>query len=664
MSQYNLLMDTNRLYGADLVQVALFVFALFTLMTMFIVSPASAVAQETETVVPPEPTPAEPAPATITIEKVTPDSGEAETFNFSGDLGSFSLTGNTSKTFTDLTPETTYFIEEETVDGWELVEVNCDTGEWDLAGETGVVVAPGEEQHIACVFFNEPVEPEPILGCTDPEAINYDEEATEDDGSCEYEEDPILGCTDPEGLNFDPEATEDDGSCEYDQDPDPVATGTVKVFKWVDGDNKGPALPGDFSFSLDGGSTSETFGPLAFKKVILPFGTYTLSETNIPSNYSLVDIQCQTFEYGGHYDLEDDAEQVHSYALEDLWPDEHFTFGENEFVVCVIINTFEEDNGGGGGNKDTGILQVTKTVVGTTTSLTGFSFVHSDGTSTSSPIAFTASGTNQIELPVGSYTVTEVDPGSNYTVSYDNCSSVTISKDSSSTCAIINTWNIATDTPEVDLYKVEGYVWHDDNENTIWDGVDNDDQSANTEPALAGWKVTITNGNETFSTTTDQNGYYYFEVPAGTWTISEQVQNGWKQTAPTTTTYTVTVPATPTTLSLVDSILNFLVPTAHAAVVDTFGLFNFGNDKLPEVTNGGGGGGGGRRHSGGSKSGSSSDNSSDDSNETVNTPEPQVLGEQVSAVPFGAPNAGAGGTASPIVVFSITAVRTTRRIYV
>ena len=31
-------------------------------------------------------------------------------------------------------------------------------------------------------------EPEPIEGCTDPEANNYDEDAEEDDGSCEYDE--------------------------------------------------------------------------------------------------------------------------------------------------------------------------------------------------------------------------------------------------------------------------------------------------------------------------------------------------------------------------------------------------------------------------------------------------------------------------------------------
>ncbi|MBL7943830.1 MAG: hypothetical protein JNM00_13740, partial [Flavobacteriales bacterium] len=78
-------------------------------------------------------------------------------------------------------------------------------------------------------------------GCTSPTACNYDETALNDDGSCiepvadcwECNEnndgldivdtdgdgvcnaEEIEGCTDPDALNYDPEATEDDGSCEY-----------------------------------------------------------------------------------------------------------------------------------------------------------------------------------------------------------------------------------------------------------------------------------------------------------------------------------------------------------------------------------------------------------------------------------------------------------------
>ena len=50
-------------------------------------------------------------------------------------------------------------------------------------------------------------------GCTDAFACNYDMDATEDDGSCDYAS--CLGCTDATACNFDPEALYDDGTCDY-----------------------------------------------------------------------------------------------------------------------------------------------------------------------------------------------------------------------------------------------------------------------------------------------------------------------------------------------------------------------------------------------------------------------------------------------------------------
>lgn len=58
-----------------------------------------------------------------------------------------------------------------------------------------------------------------ILGCTESSATNYNPGATEDDGSCF-----ILGCMDPEAYNYDPGATQNDPSlCVYDLNP-PVAS--------------------------------------------------------------------------------------------------------------------------------------------------------------------------------------------------------------------------------------------------------------------------------------------------------------------------------------------------------------------------------------------------------------------------------------------------------
>ena len=64
-----------------------------------------------------------------------------------------------------------------------------------------------------------------INGCTDSTANNFNSDATNDDGSCDYDldddgvldSDEIAGCTDDSANNYNSEATDDDGSCEYDQ---------------------------------------------------------------------------------------------------------------------------------------------------------------------------------------------------------------------------------------------------------------------------------------------------------------------------------------------------------------------------------------------------------------------------------------------------------------
>ena len=53
-----------------------------------------------------------------------------------------------------------------------------------------------------------------VCGCTDDTACNYNMDATNDDGSCEFVS--CLGCIDPVACNFMEEATQDDGSCEYE----------------------------------------------------------------------------------------------------------------------------------------------------------------------------------------------------------------------------------------------------------------------------------------------------------------------------------------------------------------------------------------------------------------------------------------------------------------
>jgi hypothetical protein len=52
-----------------------------------------------------------------------------------------------------------------------------------------------------------------IVGCTDPNACNYDPNATDDNGSCEYVS--CAGCTNANACNYDPNASIDDGTCEF-----------------------------------------------------------------------------------------------------------------------------------------------------------------------------------------------------------------------------------------------------------------------------------------------------------------------------------------------------------------------------------------------------------------------------------------------------------------
>lgn len=72
-----------------------------------------------------------------------------------------------------------------------------------------------------------------IFGCTDILALNYNENANQDDATCEYQEinetnntieennsQDKFGCTDENALNFNSEANKDDQSCNYSTDSD------------------------------------------------------------------------------------------------------------------------------------------------------------------------------------------------------------------------------------------------------------------------------------------------------------------------------------------------------------------------------------------------------------------------------------------------------------
>ncbi len=184
-------------------------------------------------------------------------------------------------------------------------------------------------------------------------------------------------------------------------------------------------------------------------------------------------------------------------------------------------------------------------------------------------------------------------------------------------------------------YRLEGSVWHDDNENSFWEK-----EGEVTEVPLEGWTVRATKGETTLSTTTDAFGFYYFEVPAGTWTVYQIVPEGWDQiTSPEE--YVVTVPDDLFTQTLVEKVFAYLVPVAHAAVMGTIDDLDFGNNESDVITtpnnpSSSRSGGGGRRAT------------PTVAGDSISAPGlmPLVLGEQVTAVPYGAPGTGHGGSAA------------------
>ena len=66
---------------------------------------------------------------------------------------------------------------------------------------------------------------DPVMGCTDSTANNYDSTATEDDGSCTYDPVEVMGCMDSTATNYNAEATTDDGSCTYPATHESVMAG-------------------------------------------------------------------------------------------------------------------------------------------------------------------------------------------------------------------------------------------------------------------------------------------------------------------------------------------------------------------------------------------------------------------------------------------------------
>ncbi|MDB2317423.1 hypothetical protein N9V23_01565, partial [Flavobacteriales bacterium] len=91
------------------------------------------------------------------------------------------------------------------VDGTALYEVVMPTP---VTYSSNGIVVQESSANVSAIDCSD--DDETILGCTEPTATNYNSQATQDDGYCEYE---VYGCTDVSAYNYNADATLDDGSC-------------------------------------------------------------------------------------------------------------------------------------------------------------------------------------------------------------------------------------------------------------------------------------------------------------------------------------------------------------------------------------------------------------------------------------------------------------------
>lgn len=413
---------------------------------------------------------------------------------------------------------------------------------------------------------------------------------------------------------------------------------------------------------------------------------------------------------------------------------------ENSVGATSTCSVLVEVKDNGGGDPDpTGTVKIVKELSNSNDTTTEFTFDPSWSTN----FTLVAGASTSVELDVNTYSVEEINIPDGWALDdvvclYEDSSTTTVSnisvlEDETVVCTFVNE-EIVEET-----FLLYGYVWEDENENDTWDGeqlfFEQGEGQGDFELPMVGWTVKATNGDLEFSTTTDSNGYYYFNLPAGTWTITEILQNEYAQTFPNNNeSYEVVVGtvANGESNSFFASVMDFFIPTAHAQVaVTTFGPFNFGVVFVgPTITTTGGGGGGGTPSPRcdlfeGDVSGddiklkwetrngrdlkitangveiyktsvlSSVDDDTFDTsfsgatefeltvyrstrNDTCTLtvgeddglgpvgPTPQVLGEQVSVVPLGAADAGAGGTSGSnlpsvfTILFLLASVATLR----
>jgi Prealbumin-like fold domain len=386
------------------------------------------------------------------------------------------------------------------------------------------------------------------------------------------------------------------------------------------------------------------YGNLYINKIVV--GT-----TTSPAEFNFSVTQGSNNYFDGAFEADGENELrigAGSYSvLEDSYPDYVTTYSpdcsgtmpQGGSKSCTITNTYTTSTA-----TSTGRIIIIKQTI-PADSLTSFIFDPSWSDTNFSLVSGEQSTSSEL-LP-GIYSITEQLPTDWIQTGFscsDGSSATALQLDQNEvlTCTVTNTLSTTTEQ----LHRVFGYIWHDENENTVWDRLLPD--PSNDEIDLDQWEVMITNGSVTKSTTTDESGYYYFEVPPGVWKVSEVVQNSWRVTYPAENEFVVEVVESiaqntdTRSTSWWRELIEKMIPSVYAQAVLSYGPYNFGNVRTDTDND-------------------DNDNNDNDTNHSSRKsskrvsatsepePEPTILGDSVSLLPVGAPDTGAGGTSLPIL---------------
>ncbi len=134
----------------------------------------------------------------------------------------------------------------------------------------------------------------PVSGCTNPLALNYNAEATLDDGSCQFDPSIVFGCTDSLAINYNAEATNEDASCEYE-----VVVTEVTISQIQGTSDASPYV--DQTVATSGVVTAVAPAGYFLQETSAAWsGVYVYDSENVPELGSMVSLQADVVEF---YDM-------------------------------------------------------------------------------------------------------------------------------------------------------------------------------------------------------------------------------------------------------------------------------------------------------------------------------------------------------------------------